>query len=497
MKQGSQHHVFTILPTLRSAHPAEKPISLVDLNILLRPTLPSFNNKYNRPLASSNGAAPFTAVPPLCRLESLADPHGILTDSGWTPLIHPEGDTYFWFQTKGLVTASDVKEPQVRARVEAAHKAIFERLPALDIPARDLTAIEIFISIPPDAASGFVDYYLVDHHTRHPFWVDHVNPATLELPLVDNEASLKSLLTPEYWTHLEYFPQHQAYPQYAEDELIGILEHGSIDDMTSPGSTCPWSAKECQQFLKLVRSFRTSGGFVPIGYRLVCTARLWTTIARTRHINSYGLRNPRLDRNQGLIQYSLLQNRQNLLLSLGEAVCFFLPVQVAKRLTALWNGRVVYQRHWHVFLEDMHKQWFIMGTLCAVVWVAAIVLIALGKSSALVVASASLSAAGVWLSLFLQNAHSRDKIATAPDISAYIMKVEDYYHGLRPLSIVFCFPHALTIYSVLLLQTALVYQSLEQTKDSLALSALVMSAWTVPLALASIMFTMFGGAKWT
>ncbi|KIO18124.1 hypothetical protein M407DRAFT_32203 [Tulasnella calospora MUT 4182] len=38
--------------------------------------------------------------------------------------------------------------------------------------------------------------------------------------------------------------------------------------------------------------------------------------------------------------------------------------------------------------------------------------------------------------------------------SAYIMQVEDYFHGLRPLSITFTLPHALTTYSALLLQSS-------------------------------------------
>lgn len=41
------------------------------------------------------------------------------------------------------------------------------------------------------------------------------------------------------------------------------------------------------------------------------------------------------------------------------------------------------------------------------------------------------------------------------------MQVEDYFHGLRPLSITFTLPHALTTYSALLLQYSLLMMAIQ------------------------------------
>lgn len=86
-------------------------------------------------------------------------------------------------------------------------------------------------------------------------------------------------------------------------------------------------------------------------------------IARTRHINHYGLEAPRLDRLQGLYEYTKSQTNTSLKYTLFEVLSFYLSVQIFVRITALWNGRVVYHRHWRLFFADMRAEWGRMGGL--------------------------------------------------------------------------------------------------------------------------------------
>ncbi|KAG8958713.1 hypothetical protein FRC00_002378, partial [Tulasnella sp. 408] len=53
-------------------------------------------------------------------------------------------------------------------------------------------------------------------------------------------------------------------------------------------------------------------------------------------------------------------------------------------------------------------------------------------------------------------AHAEDQLSTAPGISAWISRVEDSKHGLRPLSITFALPKALSMYAFVFLQLGLV-----------------------------------------
>lgn len=74
----------------------------------------------------------------------------------------------------------------------------------------------------------------------------------------------------------------------AEDLLVGILAHGRVgepsdshcqrfgllirltgsDNMTSPGSTFPFSATECGEYLKIFKQLRSTLDYSSAGHRL-------------------------------------------------------------------------------------------------------------------------------------------------------------------------------------------------------------------------------------
>ncbi|KIO21217.1 hypothetical protein M407DRAFT_29146 [Tulasnella calospora MUT 4182] len=264
----------------------------------------------------------------------------------------------------------------------------------------------------------------------------------------------ESALTGEYWNHVENFPCHQIFWADAEDELKGILGHGAIDDLTSPGSTCPWSAKECAEYTSIIEKFKACDHNDHVPYRVVSIARLWAMIARVRHINQYGLTSPRLDRLQGLFEYYQAQKKASFKIALGEVFCLGMSRSTFTRTDAI--------------------------------------LLATGHQSGTTMASASMAGASVLISLILHQAHSRERLATAPDISAYIMQVEGYFHGLRPLSITFTLPHALTAYSALMPQYSLLMIAI-QNLTSLSDMISVASIWFLPALLALLLFASFGG----
>lgn len=93
-------------------------------------------------------------------------------------------------------------------------------------------------------------------------------------------------------------------------------------------------------------------------------ARVWSAIARARNINSFGLDHARLDRFQGLENPDVARKPTGLLRFM-DTVFFGIPSTIHGRLFKLFNGRVVYQRHWGVFFDDLRKTWIMMGGLGA------------------------------------------------------------------------------------------------------------------------------------
>lgn len=106
-----------------------------------------------------------------------------------------------------------------------------------------------------------VEYYLVDHAARLPFWFQAVNVHRVGLEPYDSEAALRkshacglgcrrhranpgcliseSVLTAEYWTHVDYFPSHRAVDDESENELISVLRHDFVGK--SAGGRLKWS----------------------------------------------------------------------------------------------------------------------------------------------------------------------------------------------------------------------------------------------------------------
>lgn len=73
------------------------------------------------------------------------------------------------------------------------------------------------------------------------------------------------------------------------------------------------------------------------------------------------------------------------------------------------------------------------------------------------------------------------------------MSVESYYHGLRPLSIVFVVPHALAIHSAVCFNVALVGIAMEQTRNLVEGVVLVAVLALACLAIFGT-FTFFNGS---
>jgi len=420
----------------------------------LKPTTPSFDTRYNAIDRRSKGRQVLDSViPALTRINTYSFGKDRLPE-GWFDFQHPEGATYYVRADGQIVTPVDPRHEGNRALLNNAFLEIVRHLREQAI--HDFGPIECFLNISPETPTQVL-YYLVDHKNRQIFWVSNLTSRDSSLPAVETFGDIRSVLLPEYWLFLDYYPCHGDFPRDAADELLGILSHGEIDDMTSPGSTCPYGAEECRRYRKCIQNVISTG---PDAYKTACVARIWSAVARARHINSYGLDGARLDRLQGLIAPADAHKRKNSKMALLEALLFYLPVGIESRLASLFNGRVVYQRHWQVFFNDMRMNWVYLAAIATFLMIGNVIMMTYGKASFMGVTSALLAGASVFASVYLHQQHPAHSLSTGPEISAYVMRYEDYYQGLRPLAIVLSVPQGLVIYSAIAFHVALISQAL-------------------------------------
>ncbi|KIO23728.1 hypothetical protein M407DRAFT_77759, partial [Tulasnella calospora MUT 4182] len=266
---------------------------------------------------------------------------------GFKQFVHPEGDLYYNDASRRIITASDPALSTWSQAIDTAYRQIIRQIGGT-LP----LSSELWLSL-QQTGSLEVAYYLVDHDKRVIYWLEEADARNLGLGPFESDVDLRTALTSEYWVHVDYCPGHKDLDVKAEEELMAALRHGCIDDMTAPGSTFPWSAEECRQFLSILEGFRCISSGESLAERMSC-------IARVRQIHGYGTQNARLDRFQGLEDYLNHQIVSSLLLALGEAFALGHSRHLFKRMTELWNGRVVYQRHWKSFLDDMRREWMQM-----------------------------------------------------------------------------------------------------------------------------------------
>ncbi|KAG8951197.1 hypothetical protein FRC04_006679 [Tulasnella sp. 424] len=450
--------------------------------VIFTPVLPTSIPRYDR-FVSAGGGVLIDAVPACTRLASEE------IGAEWVHYPNPEGDTYFRHAQRQIVTQSNVRVPSTARWLLLAHDYLIELGRSKNL---QIVEFEVYMHIVSKSlAACEVEYYFVDNRYRHPFWLHVARVQDLGLAAFETLDHLKAALMPEYWTHREYFPAHQPHDQASEKELIAIFRHGCADDMTSFGSMFPYGAQECRDHLRTLEGFVASGE--PSSYRTATFARLWGSITRVRHINGYSLPGPRLDRNQGLAEFKNGQ-RPNFILRVLDILFLTLSRPKFDRITELWNGRVVFQRHWHVYFEELRSEWLRLAVLGLALFIVGGIAIVVRGPTPLVAAATSLASLSVISALALYERHSRWRFNTASDISSWIRSVESSRSGLLPLAIKFTMPQTTAMYSAFLLLMALLMLAADSLRESDSInSAMLLAAAFAP---AIIVYLVLGVDTW-
>ncbi|KAG9014794.1 hypothetical protein FRB90_005171 [Tulasnella sp. 427] len=471
----------------------------------LVPTTSSLHPRYDGPVHRDDLVRHETKIPAATHF--LRGVPAAALPEGWTELIHPEGSVYYVNDQHSIISNTNPRLPGALSTFTAAISEIKAKIP----PESNSQAIEIYLNISSYLklpAKVCVEYYLVDYDNKTIFWIEEVDTRTafaganVVFGQFESMKHLRLALESEFWTHIEYYPCHQlSYDLRAEQELAEVLRRDSVDDMTAPGAVSPYGADECAQYLKLIEQphgdtfdSTEADDHVARSSRRSWTARLWASICRIRHINRYGLPNPRLDRLQGLDSYLQQQTRQSLVLAFGEALCFGMSRKVFYKLTELWNGRIVYQRHWQPFLEDQRSEWrwTVLGGLYLLFMNT--VQVIYGTSTTLLVFSFSATLASSLMAGLMIQTHSKDRLKTASDISSYVSMTENVHHGLRPLSIAYTLPKASLTWATFASVMNVGHQCYLSLQDDIKQLYLVSAVATLPILLVLFVFCAFGPA---
>ncbi|OBZ67671.1 hypothetical protein A0H81_12480 [Grifola frondosa] len=398
----------------------------------LRPTTPAWSSRY----ASVKKLSPASATIAPGFFSFAGEPEPTYLPPGWSACQHPEGQTYFAYEsTPKIVTADYIYSPEIQKKilhyVAVVKKELCEK--AISLPA----TAELFLHL--DDETDLCEYYFVDHAPRTCFWLEKLDTDDLGLSEVVSDAHLRMMLEHLYWTHLEQFPSHRIDQIRLDlDELIDIFINGQGDQMTGNNSTFPYGTDECKRFLRLLTAARERK---PSSYTTWLISRLWGTIWFGRFHGFYGERYARLSREQTVRDFP--EGHRGWFFASCSPLLFRIPDAYLEHLNSLWIDRQVYGRLWCQFISGCCDEWKLYSTWTLILLAINILLLITPGTSRLI---ASISMLLCDLALLFAAAllvqHHRSADWTAAEASVFLEGVQRETTGFQQTALSFSIPKA-------------------------------------------------------
>jgi hypothetical protein len=270
----------------------------------------------------------------------------------WSALIQPEGQLYFYNRNSRVVTDAYIYNPEIFRRIEACTSYVEDVIQRCKLDVG--RSYELYLN-ELDSGDGDIGYYFADHETRSIFWLAETNSEDLDLPAWTSPTHLKWVLREQYWSHVEIFSMHiNELSTTIVHELFEILSHARTDHLTSLQSTFPYDADECARFLELLRPVYHTNK--PLSGNFVClTARIWSQVARHRHVCHFGEEVARLSREQRI--FERIPSKRSILMNLVFKALFDLPDIYEKELSGLWVDQLAYANPWKKYMSSQLNEW--------------------------------------------------------------------------------------------------------------------------------------------
>ncbi|CUA75142.1 hypothetical protein RSOLAG22IIIB_01788 [Rhizoctonia solani] len=169
-------------------------------------------------------------------------------------------------------------------------------------------------------------------------------------------------------------------------KLQGQLSSLMIDNISSEGSTSPFTRKECKHYLKAVNPNTNEPQYLNWS-----VARINSLLIQSQIINFHGEQWARADRTM-VVTGQRPPARTALYLQLSKYM-FEFPVTHLNRLEHAWTDRIIYSHHWKKLLGELIEEWIVAAGAAGLVWVANIMLFttALSPVTLLLLAASTLS----------------------------------------------------------------------------------------------------------
>ncbi|KAF8610462.1 hypothetical protein BDV93DRAFT_601466 [Ceratobasidium sp. AG-I] len=426
-----------------------------ELSASIQERIPSESGRYNDTHAGYAKKRTL-AVGPFSGLggdEDAFHPYGPVPD-GWMEIVHPvEGLPFFYNAESKVITEAYIRIAHVLAQVEHWKTQITRVIEALDNETTRLSSMDIFIDPTEDRRSGqrSCSYYLVDHSSCSIAFLRQVDTASVGLPDVRSIIHLERVLQGEYWTHCEFMPRPDVNMTQSVKKLQGQLAALMIDNISSEGSTSPFTSKECKNYIKGLEEAKEDQ------YRNWSAARINSLLIQSQIVNLHGESCARLDRTAVVTgQHASVRSESYLQFS---KLMFDCPVIHLTKLEHVWIERIIYTHHWRKLVTDLIQEWTGALAFTAVVWVSNAILFSTASSPIVILllgaSTASVFCGGAKGLLLIRTHRAMGKYAAHG--SQFLQSKETYATGLQDLSFEYSYPWACALWAACFTSLAVIW----------------------------------------
>ncbi|KAF7364603.1 hypothetical protein MVEN_00329500 [Mycena venus] len=354
-----------------------------------------------------------------------------------------------------VVTEAYLYRPETLDKVTHWIKKIEDLMADKKIPVSG--QLELFIKIEDEDCA----YYFVDHASRAESWLEGIDTDDLGLPPVVSLSQLNILCEELYWSHVEHFPMYTGLDRNAVDSLVCVFTHAICDQMTSQVSTFPYSQKECEAFVSLLRNSRDhlSDG------NIVCTvgknnSAVFITAKLTHHplsptmelnlyLTYYGQECSRLSRDQAVLYDSETKNQW--VSTVASRISFKTADRYLAQLNDVFVDHLVYSEQWKSMVTGCLQDWRGASQGAFLGLMLHLFFVALTPSLSLAAASASLFVASFFGSTVLIHRYAPLQGICAAEAMDYLEAIQSPTFKFQFVALAFALPHALNLWGTLVL----------------------------------------------
>ncbi|KAJ3552907.1 hypothetical protein NP233_g12767 [Leucocoprinus birnbaumii] len=455
--------------------PEDLPEHFEDPEERIWPIAPEDTWRYQRRIFASKKARDITLKPMTMRFEAPWNPEG------WQPIVHPEGQMYFWHSEKRVLTEAYLYDKTLYGHIEEHLATLEEFIDRLSLR-RILVSHDLVLDLQPDGGGNYYcGYYFANHKERSVFWlqpclasqVSQWNPEAGH----KSKLHLKHAIETQYWYtisslgtciiradgepdnryHCAMFPTTFDLKIEHTIELRDTLLHYIADSMLSSTSIAPYRHDDLNKMLSWVNGLEKNIATASVGSTSML-ARLMQVFTRERFLHFYGEPAVRLYR--GVSVYGTVRKRTPLI-RLISPILFAAPLQHLIALEQIWVDEIVHDPTWKVLIEKFNKQWEEFILFATVMLNANVALLSVqtldtndpldSRKPAQIAAYLSIVASigSILIGLLLIKMNRIRLTETAPDALRFLDSYASKVVGLEMLAILYSLPFAFLMWGMI------------------------------------------------